>query len=93
MLANIAHARACSSQLKSDVVRRLFNDEQNNVVEKAKRLLGTFETVLEHAHADAEDIALLRQTNQKLDQMFMLVIVGEYNSGMSCCTPLLRVNE
>ena len=70
------------------VERQIFelDQSQQDVRERVIELLGEIEAVVRafpHAETVQEDIALLRDARRQVETLFMLVVVGEFNSGKS----------
>ena len=55
--------------------------KQHNVISEEKSLLSSNSIFLSSINSDKSDLILLKDTLTQLDEMFLLVIAGEYNSG------------
>ncbi|MFN0072476.1 MAG: dynamin family protein [Chloroflexota bacterium] len=64
-----------NQQLISDPARALLTDERSALADLRELL------VRQRAHD--EDVRLLRQAERDLDELFLLVVVGEFNAGKS----------
>lgn len=64
-------------------VAAVLNDQQRQWLEQARRLLGRTLEALASWEAPAADLERLRQAVRQLDELFLLVVVGEFNSGKS----------
>ncbi len=62
---------------------RILDDSRKDLVERERSLLGTLIEFLGDFGAPREDTELVRQTLTDLEELFLLVIVGEFNSGKS----------
>jgi small GTP-binding protein len=62
---------------------RLLNDNQNDLVARIKSLLIDFMAFGETNNISQQIISLIRDLLVQLDDLFLIVIVGEYNSGKS----------
>ena len=62
---------------------RLLNERQENLVKEERRLLGDLRLALIQFGADANDNQALSESILQLDELFLLVVVGEFNAGKS----------
>jgi len=62
---------------------RILDKRQEGLVERERALLDNLESFLGGFGAPREDLELVRQTISDLEELFLLVIVGEFNSGKS----------
>lgn len=60
-----------------------FNSEQNALLDQERTFLSQIPKLLEDIGASAEDKKLVTDAKRHLDELFLLVIVGEFNSGKS----------
>ena len=67
--------------------------EQSSIQVDARRLLDDLRATLANLPAGADDLALLRQAFTDLDDLFLLVIAGEFNSGKSAFINALAGSE
>ena len=61
----------------------LLDDRQTEIWEAEKRQIQQLITLLEDWESDPADLDHLRQALHQLDELFLLVVVGEFNSGKS----------
>jgi small GTP-binding protein len=61
----------------------ILNAKQENLLNIERDLLNELRTVLVRFGASQNDHATLAQSIQQLDELFLLVVVGEFNSGKS----------
>ena len=64
-------------------MHRLLSAEQDKLLRQERTLLESLQVTLARLGAPEEDIDLIRQSLNQLDEMFLLVIVGEFNAGKS----------
>ncbi|CAN5583328.1 dynamin family protein [soil metagenome] len=62
---------------------RILDDSRKDLVDRERSLLGTLIEFLGDFGAPRDDVELVRQTLTDLEELFLLVIVGEFNSGKS----------
>ena len=62
---------------------RILTDQQEALVAEERTVLNDLRSGLAHFGASAEDEETLAQSIQQLDELFLLVIVGEFNAGKS----------
>jgi small GTP-binding protein len=63
--------------------RRILNGQQEVVLAEERAVLRSLHTALaRHAQTD-EDLQTLERSTRRLDDLFLLVVVGEFNSGKS----------
>lgn len=62
---------------------RILNEQQENLLKRERSLLGDLRVALVQFDATSEDQQTLAESIQQLDELFLLVIVGEFNSGKS----------
>jgi small GTP-binding protein len=61
----------------------ILNSQQTALLAEERRLLGDLRETMVSLPASPEDIATLRQAINDLDEIFLLVVAGEFNSGKS----------
>lgn len=61
----------------------MLDESQGKLVMKEMEALSSLIAVLEHMGAAGEDVAELKKSIEQLKDLFLLVIVGEFNSGKS----------
>ncbi|MEZ4636968.1 MAG: dynamin family protein [Caldilineaceae bacterium] len=64
-------------------MQRLLSAEQDKLLRQERSLLESLQVTLARLGAPEEDLDLIRQSLHQLDEMFLLVIVGEFNAGKS----------
>ena len=62
---------------------RILDERREALVERERELLGRLVSFLEGFGAPQEDVGLVRRALSDLEELFLLVIVGEFNSGKS----------
>jgi small GTP-binding protein len=62
---------------------RILNAQQEALVAEERAILNNLRSELAHFGASAEDESTLAQSIQQLDELFLLVVVGEFNAGKS----------
>jgi small GTP-binding protein len=62
---------------------RILNDEQEALLGDERRVLNDLRVALVEFGAPHEDTATLGESIQQLDELFLLVVVGEFNAGKS----------
>lgn len=62
---------------------KILSEEQRNLLRDERSFLNDLRLALERFGAPAEDQERLAQSIEQLDELFLLVIVGEFNSGKS----------
>jgi ribosome biogenesis GTPase A len=62
---------------------RVLNPQQEALLKDERELLGDLRTALVIFDHESGDQEALRQSIQQLDELFLLVAVGEFNSGKS----------
>ncbi len=65
------------------MLRRFLTSEEEALLVDERRELANLRTPLTNLEAKVEDLALLNRALLQLDELFLLVIVGEFNSGKS----------
>ena len=63
--------------------RRVLTDKQADLLTQERRLLGALGAAIAPLEPDPADQDALRQAGLDLDELFLLVIVGEFNAGKS----------
>ena len=58
-----------------------LTQKQHNIISEEKSLLSSNSIFLSSINSDKGDLNLLKDTLAQLDEMFLIVIAGEYNSG------------
>src|SRR5919202_1785220 len=62
---------------------RILDERREDLVNRERALLARFIAFLKDFGAPSEDVELLRRALSDLEELFLLVIVGEFNSGKS----------
>ncbi len=62
---------------------RILDKHQQDLINRERTLLGDLERFLGGFGAPREDVDLVRQAISDVEELFLLVIVGEFNSGKS----------
>ncbi len=61
----------------------ILNSEQQEIVQRTRAVLGDLREALATSNASDEDRAALAESIRQLDQLFLLVVAGEFNAGKS----------
>lgn len=64
-------------------MRRLLSVQEDKILRQERSLLESLQVALTRLDASDEDLGLLRDSLDQLDEMFLLVVVGEFNAGKS----------
>ena len=64
-------------------MQRLLTAEQDRILRQERTLLESLQVTLARLDAPDSDLDLLRQSLHQLEEMFLLVVVGEFNAGKS----------
>jgi small GTP-binding protein len=64
-------------------LRRILDRRQDELLAEERRLLADLQVALAAFDAAAEDQATLGQSIRQLDELFLLVVAGEFNAGKS----------
>ena len=62
---------------------RVLNEQADHQLTAARRLLGDLQVALASVPATTGDAATLAESIRQLDELFLLVVVGEFNAGKS----------
>jgi small GTP-binding protein len=62
---------------------RILNDQQDKLLQEERIILNKLRVALVRLGASSDDQEALDQSIQQLDEFFLLVVVGEFNSGKS----------
>jgi small GTP-binding protein len=65
------------------MLSRILNEDQQRLLAKERKFLRALRVALADLEVDAEDQATFESSIQQLDELFLLVVVGEFNSGKS----------
>jgi len=64
-------------------VQQLLTVEQSRILQDERRLLEGLQVTLTRLDAPESDLALVRNVLAQLEELFLLVVVGEFNAGKS----------
>ncbi len=64
-------------------MQRLLSAEQERILRQERSLLESLQVTLARLDAPKDDLELIRQSLRQLEEMFLLVVVGEFNAGKS----------
>src|SRR6185436_3261703 len=62
---------------------RLLRQDQEALLADERRALGELQVALGKVEAEADDRGALAESIRQLDELFLLVVVGEFNAGKS----------
>ena len=62
---------------------RVLSDETDRQLTEARRMLADLQVELATVPASSPDAATLAESVRQLDELFLLVVVGEFNAGKS----------
>jgi small GTP-binding protein len=65
------------------MLRRILDTRQDELLAENRRLVAELQTALARFDAAEEDQATLERSARQLDELFLLVIAGEFNAGKS----------
>jgi small GTP-binding protein len=65
------------------MLRRILDRNQDELLAENRRLLADLQQALARFDASAEDQATLKRSALQLDELFLLVVAGEFNAGKS----------
>ncbi|MGD9001810.1 MAG: dynamin family protein [Anaerolineae bacterium] len=65
------------------MLENILTDAQQELLKTERRWLTDLQTMLVSFGANSEDQAALRRSVRQLDELFLLVVVGEFNAGKS----------
>jgi small GTP-binding protein len=65
------------------MLRRILDQKQDLILAEERRLLGELSLALARFDAAAEDQTALERSVRQLDELFLLVVAGEFNAGKS----------
>jgi small GTP-binding protein len=75
------------------VLEPILTDEQRELLERERELLAEVQTALGRNEVSAEDLKALTDSVAQLDELFLLVVVGEFNAGKSALINALLGSE
>ncbi|MCC9074680.1 dynamin family protein [Litorilinea aerophila] len=62
-------------------MQRILNQEYDQLIRRERALLENLRVLLARIDAPDEDLDLLKRSLQQLEELFLLVVVGEFNAG------------
>jgi small GTP-binding protein len=65
------------------MLKRVLTPDQENLLSQERGALRELQEALVRAGATDEDLAALEESIRQLDRLFLLIVVGEFNSGKS----------
>src|SRR5437764_11081909 len=68
---------------RTTMLRRILNKNQDELLAENRRLLADLQQGLARFDAAAEDQETLKRSALQLDELFLLVVAGEFNAGKS----------
>ncbi|TNF73730.1 MAG: GTP-binding protein [Acidobacteria bacterium] len=71
----------------------ILNDEQRELLSQERELLDDVKIALERCETSADDLKALADSVRQLDELFLLVVVGEFNAGKSALINALLGRE
>jgi small GTP-binding protein len=75
------------------MLRRILNKNQDELLTENRRLLADLQQALARFDAAAEDQETLKRSALQLDELFLLVVAGEFNAGKSAFINALLGNK
>ncbi len=64
-------------------MKRILTSQSERILQEERALLARLEVVAARLDAPAEDLQVIGRARQQLDQLFLLAVIGEFNSGKS----------
>lgn len=64
-------------------MRRLLSAQEDKILRQERSVLESLQVALTRLDAGDEDLALLKNSLEQLEELFLLVVVGEFNAGKS----------
>ena len=64
-------------------MRRLLSVQEDKILRQERAVLESLQIALTRLDAGDDDLALLKNSLEQLEEMFLLVVVGEFNAGKS----------
>jgi small GTP-binding protein len=65
------------------MLSRILGDKEQQFLKEERRILSTLRTAMARFGATPEDEATLDRSIEQLDELFLMVVVGEFNAGKS----------
>ena len=80
---NLARARPLWSAQRHIMLTKLLSTDQDELLREERKVLARLRGALVRFNAAAEHQSALDRSIEQLDELFLLVIIGEFNSGKS----------
>jgi len=74
-------------------VQQVLTAEQGQILQKERQLLGDLQVSLARLDAPDADLGLIRNALAQLEELFLMVVVGEFNAGKSAVINALLGQE
>jgi len=74
-------------------VQQVLTAEQGHILQKERQLLGDLQVTLARLDAPDADLGLIRNALAQLEELFLMVVVGEFNAGKSAVINALLGEE
>jgi len=74
-------------------VQQVLTAEQGQILQKERQLLGDLQVCLARLDAPDSDLGLIRNALAQLEELFLVVVVGEFNAGKSAVINALLGQE
>ena len=71
------------------MIKAVLQDQQRDLLQQERRIASQLQACLVGFEGADAYSATLRQITASLDDLFLLVIVGEFNAGKSACINIL----
>ncbi|MYC93364.1 MAG: dynamin [Caldilineaceae bacterium SB0661_bin_32] len=74
-------------------MQQVLTAEQGHILQKERQLLGDLQVTLARLDAPDADLGLIRNALSQLEELFLMVVVGEFNAGKSAVINALLGEE
>ncbi len=74
-------------------MQQVLTAEQGRILQKERQLLGDLQVTLARLDASDSDLGLIRNALAQLEELFLMVVVGEFNAGKSAVINALLGEE
>ena len=74
-------------------MQQVLTAEQGQILQKERKLLGDLQVTLARLDAPDADLGLIRNALAQLEELFLMVVVGEFNAGKSAVINALLGEE
>ena len=74
-------------------MQQVLTAEQGRILQKERQLLGDLQVALARLDAPEADLGLIRNALAQLEELFLMVVVGEFNAGKSAVINALLGQE